>query len=137
MVAYGANTHNGLIRNYNEDRISIVLDLKKPGVQPANYSAIHPASMKIQFFAIFDGHGGQGCAEFLRDNLHNIIASQMSFPLDLPDAMLQGCREAEREFMKRNMSTVKDRSGSCAIVLLVTEGTVYCANIGDSRAIMS
>ena len=34
MVAYGANTHNGLIRNYNEDRISIVLDLKKPGIQP-------------------------------------------------------------------------------------------------------
>lgn len=34
MMAYGANTHNGLIRNYNEDRISIVLDLKKPGIQP-------------------------------------------------------------------------------------------------------
>ena len=34
MVAYGANTHNGLVRNYNEDRISIVLDLKKPGIQP-------------------------------------------------------------------------------------------------------
>ena len=36
MVAYGANTHNGLIRNYNEDRISIVLDLKKPGIQPTS-----------------------------------------------------------------------------------------------------
>ena len=55
MVAYGANTHNGLIRNYNEDRISIVLDLKKPGIQPN--SAKQPA-FKIQFFAIFDGHGG-------------------------------------------------------------------------------
>jgi hypothetical protein len=29
--SYGANTHNGLVRGYNEDRISIVLDLKKPG----------------------------------------------------------------------------------------------------------
>jgi len=36
MVAYGANTHNGLVRSYNEDRISIVLDLKKPGIQPAS-----------------------------------------------------------------------------------------------------
>ena len=36
MVSYGANTHNGLIRNYNEDRISIVLDLKKPGLQPSS-----------------------------------------------------------------------------------------------------
>ena len=30
MLAYGANTHNGIIRSYNEDRISIVLDLKRP-----------------------------------------------------------------------------------------------------------
>ena len=36
FVAYGANTHNGIFRNYNEDRISIVLDLKKPGLQPNN-----------------------------------------------------------------------------------------------------
>jgi len=28
LLAYGANTHNGLVRQYNEDRISIVLDLK-------------------------------------------------------------------------------------------------------------
>ena len=28
LIAYGANTHNGLRRSYNEDRISIVLDLK-------------------------------------------------------------------------------------------------------------
>jgi len=30
LISYGANTHNGIIRNYNEDRISIVLDLKNP-----------------------------------------------------------------------------------------------------------
>ena len=39
--------------------------------------------------------------------------------------------------MKRNMVTVRDRSGSCAIVLLVTPTKVYCANVGDSRAILS
>lgn len=39
--------------------------------------------------------------------------------------------------MKRNLNQVKDRSGSCAIILLVTEGTVYVANVGDSRAIIS
>jgi protein phosphatase PTC2/3 len=49
MLAYGANTHNGIIRSYNEDRISIVLDLKRPD---------HVADSKIMFFAIFDGHGG-------------------------------------------------------------------------------
>ena len=55
MIAYGANTHNGLVRNYNEDRISIVLDLKKPGIQP---NSNKQPKFQIQFFAIFDGHGG-------------------------------------------------------------------------------
>ena len=39
--------------------------------------------------------------------------------------------------MKRNLVSVRDRSGSCAIILLVTPTKVYCANVGDSRAIMS
>ena len=34
VLTYAANTHNGTSRNYNEDRISIVLDLKKPGSKP-------------------------------------------------------------------------------------------------------
>jgi protein phosphatase PTC2/3 len=80
LYAYGANTNNGIIRTYNEDRISIVLDLKKPtGVLPKDVTN----EGKIQFFAIFDGHGGQGCSEFLRDNLHNFIASSPSFPMNL------------------------------------------------------
>ena len=51
--------------------------------------------------------------------------------------MRQGCRAGEIEFMKRNLNTVRDRSGSCAVILLVTPSKVYCANVGDSRAIMS
>lgn len=30
-----------------------------------------------------------------------------------------------------------DRSGSCAIVLLVVDEVLYSVNVGDSRAIMS
>ena len=26
---------------------------------------------KTSFFGIYDGHGGEGCSEYLRDNLHN------------------------------------------------------------------
>ena len=30
IKAFAANTHNGLVRNYNEDRVSIILNILKP-----------------------------------------------------------------------------------------------------------
>lgn len=78
IVSYAANTHNGIARSYNEDRISIVLDLKKP----AQAKNGQPSTKKVSFFAVFDGHGGHACAEFLRDNLHSFIAMQDCFPLN-------------------------------------------------------
>jgi len=28
---------------------------------------------EVSFFAIYDGHGGTKCADFLKDNLHNFV----------------------------------------------------------------
>lgn len=104
IESYAANTHNGISRNYNEDRISIVLDLKKPGLTKQQIAAMGPQdpNRKISFFAIFDGHGGSGCAEFLRDNLHNFIAKQDSFPKDLEKSIKNGFKDAEDYFQKQN-----------------------------------
>ena len=30
IKAYGANTYQGLVRNYNEDRVSIIINMTKP-----------------------------------------------------------------------------------------------------------
>ena len=66
VSGYGANTNQGIVRNYNEDRVAIILNIMKP--KSKNFeSATWP---KCSFFGIYDGHGGAVCADFLRDYLH-------------------------------------------------------------------
>lgn len=66
ITAYGANTNQGIIRNYNEDRVAIILNIMKPKSKEGKVD-YWP---KCSFFGIYDGHGGNQCAEFLRDYLH-------------------------------------------------------------------
>ena len=66
VKAYAVNTHNGIFSEVNCDRISIVTNLYADSKQPLHF--------KISFFAIYDGHNGSSCAEFLRDNVHSVLA---------------------------------------------------------------
>jgi serine/threonine protein phosphatase PrpC len=52
-------------RNYNEDRVAIILNIMKPKAKL--YETQWP---KCSFFGVYDGHGGNVCADFLRDYLH-------------------------------------------------------------------
>ena len=56
-----------LCRNYNEDRVSIILNVIKPN------SRKNEEWPKCSFFAIYDGHGGNKCADFLKENLHQYV----------------------------------------------------------------
>ena len=67
IKGYAANTHAGLVRNYNEDRVTIIINILKPPNKKSNYWP------NCSFFGIFDGHGGNTCADFLRDNLHYYV----------------------------------------------------------------
>ena len=67
VKAYAANTNQGLVRKYNEDRVSIILNIMKPSMRKSEFWP------KCSFFSIFDGHGGVNCADFLRDNLHHFV----------------------------------------------------------------
>ncbi|EAS02461.2 serine/threonine phosphatase 2C (macronuclear) [Tetrahymena thermophila SB210] len=131
--AYGANTHQGLIRGYNEDRVSIILNMVKP--QEKSHVADWP---NISFFAIYDGHGGAQCADFLRDQLHFYIIKDEEFPKNPQRAIHNGFVKAEDAFLKITESQIPlDKSGSCAIVVMLINEQIYVANLGDSRAVLS
>lgn len=67
IEGYAAITTEGIVRGYNEDRVSIILNIP----QPPNYKGNNWP--KCSFFGIYDGHGGSACADFLRDNLHKFV----------------------------------------------------------------
>ena len=75
--AYAASTNQGIYRSYNEDRVSIILNIVQPEDKVLPVAYRWP---KCSFFGIFDGHGGALCADFLRDNLHLLIVKDEIFP---------------------------------------------------------
>ena len=137
IKAYGANTYQGLVRNYNEDRVSIIINMARPKNYTKNYWP------KTSFFGIYDGHGGNMCSEFLRDCLHKLILNDINFPDNVELAIKNGFFNAEKNFLAemaldpKDDNIISDRSGSCAVVLLVVDKKVYVANVGDSRALFS
>ena len=136
IKGYGANTYQGLVRNYNEDRVSIIINMTKP----ENYTKKNWP--KISFFGIYDGHGGSKCADFLRDTLHKIIFSNEYFPENAEKAIKNAFLKTENEFINKiaidkNTGNILDRSGSCAILVIVIDTKIYVVNVGDSRGIMS
>ena len=136
IKSYAVNTFQGLVRNYNEDRVSIIVNMSKPR---GYYKKIWP---RVSFFGIYDGHGGEMCSEYLRDNLHKLICQNNEyFPENIPEAIKLGFSKAEKNYLEKyaidKNKELKDKSGSCAVILLLVEDKIYIANVGDSRCLMS
>lgn len=138
IYAFAANTNEGISRSYNEDRVSIILNAACP---KTHSEEIWP---KWHFFGVFDGHGGHGCSEFLRQNLHRYVLTNASFPTNPKQAILNGFKKAEETFLelvrtKSNFEnhSIYDSSGSWANVALFVGNMWYIGNVGDSRAILS
>ena len=131
--SYSVNTINGLTRDYNEDRISIVTNIKKKiGWRDSDWP-------KINYFGIFDGHGGSKCSDYLKLNLHKNIYDSLYFPTNVKKSIQEGCQKTEQDFLtlaETNQNYI-EKSGSCGIFCFIIDKLVYIGNIGDSRLIVS
>lgn len=100
------------------------------------------------FFGVYDGHGGRDCAEFVKDNLHMIFREAVNSNgsldgsqhvlQDVLSALLSGFRDTDTNFCNLvDRGNVSSECGSAAVVACIIGGTVWCANLGDSRAVLS
>ena len=144
--SYAANTNQGIDRNYNDDRVKIMINMNRP----ANYVNKSQWPL-ISYFAIFDGHNGEHCAEFLRKNLLQYIYTNPNFPRNIEKAIKEGFIKADQDYllnfsdMYQNRNTngnipvyeLCNNSGSCGLILLIVDTKIYIANVGDSRCLVS
>ena len=62
--------------------------------------------------------------------------------MEIEKAIKEGFEYAERDFLNnftlnKNKNIIIDKSGSCAVIIILIDTKIYIANVGDSRAIMS
>ena len=135
IISYGVNTYRGIIRQYNEDRVTILINasLNKNNNINNNF-------YKISLFSIYDGHAGNKCCEYLKTYLHHYIFDSEFFPKNPIKAIEEGFRNCENNFINsisNSQSQFIESSGSCAIIILIINDSCYIANLGDSRALYS
>ncbi|KAI8340016.1 phosphatase 2C-domain-containing protein [Chlamydoabsidia padenii] len=103
----------------------------------------HAAVLKLDdtdasFFGVYDGHGGSTVAEYTGNVLHNKVRSSPFFDkkeyrLALKDAFLTIDQD-----LKEDPNFAYDPSGCTAVTALLTpDKTLFVANAGDSRSILS
>ena len=134
IAGYGLNSYNGKVKKYNEDRIKCIVNYQLNN----NNIKVKP---NISYFSIFDGHSGNKCSEFLKQNLHLYLFNSSFFPTEPLKAIRESFKRAEDTFYgmayDSNKNILIDKSGSCALVMLIINDVLYSINLGDSRALYS
>jgi|JI10StandDraft_1071094.scaffolds.fasta_scaffold318318_1 serine/threonine protein phosphatase PrpC len=86
------------------------------------------------FCAVYDGHAGPLAAEFCRLQLHlNMVREHHS--KDWPGAIRAAFHVTDQQF--REIANVRDlKDGTTATVILIEDGTLYHANVGDGEGFL-
>ncbi|GMP27061.1 hypothetical protein CsSME_00003227 [Camellia sinensis var. sinensis] len=94
------------------------------------------------FVGIYDGHGGPETSRYVNDHLfHNLkrfTADQQSMSVDVIRKAFQATEEGFLSLVTKQWPTKPQIAavGSCCLVGVICGGTLYIANLGDSRAVL-
>ncbi|CAH1404897.1 unnamed protein product [Nezara viridula] len=94
-----------------------------------------PSDPHTSFFGVFDGHGGHIIADFVSKNIFNYIKTESEYHNGNVEAGIVSAFMRLDNYLMRDPLYGKTEAGSTAVVVIIRNETLYCANLGDSRAI--
>ncbi|KAF2153032.1 protein phosphatase 2C protein 1 [Myriangium duriaei CBS 260.36] len=132
-IAYGTSAMQGW-RISMEDAHAAVLDLQPlegdEEPKPAN------SDIRISFFGVYDGHGGDKVALYTGEHLHKIIAKQEAFKNgQFEQALKDGFLAIDRSILS-DPRYEEEVSGCTSTVAICTKDKIFVANAGDSRTVL-
>ena len=119
-------------RARNEDKHEYILNLDE------NYDTYDPTKAPINFYAIFDGHGGQCVSKFLHQNLSQYFMCKEIAKYPLQIGFVEKIYAHLENKLKMNKQT-ENCGSTCLIVIHYRDGNsekLDILNTGDSRAII-
>lgn len=96
---------------------------------------------RYNLFAALDGHGRNGhqCAIFVAQKFVGYLNRYLAEDSDMKhiaNTMHKACAYAERKLESPSVPVDYQLSGSTGVFVLVHGTTLFCANVGDSRAVL-
>ncbi|TDH66288.1 hypothetical protein CCR75_005855 [Bremia lactucae] len=117
---YGVSQMQGR-RPYMEDRFTAIADLNGDPTQ--------------SFYGIFDGHGGDGAAEYCVQAMCQNIIRDPLISKEPIEALKNGFLRTDHEYLE--IATRKNTEDGTTAVVMFTQGKeIFVAHTGDSRAVL-
>ena len=83
------------------------------------------------FFAVYDGHGGEVCAEYCRRYVHTNFVNQPNFLSNPADALRNAVLVTEKNFHDAaKKAHLQHTSGTCAVIVYIETDQIIVANVG-------
>ncbi|KAF7134523.1 hypothetical protein RHSIM_Rhsim08G0030400 [Rhododendron simsii] len=116
---------------------------------PEDQSQIESGCLSMQdsgphgtFVGIYDGHGGPETSRFVNDHLFHHLKrftyELKSMSVDVIRKAFQATEEGFLSIVTKQWPTKPQIAavGSCCLIAVICDGTLYIANLGDSRAVL-
>mmetsp|Transcript_112779 Transcript_112779/g.318836 ORF Transcript_112779/g.318836 Transcript_112779/m.318836 type:complete len:286 (-) Transcript_112779:134-991(-) len=89
------------------------------------------------YFAVYDGHGGRQCVDFVTQNLHDtLLAELQKAPNNAPDAFIRAFASTDRSMQTSGIHTSGCTACCCLLQEEKASRAIYTAHLGDARAVI-